>query len=48
MSKERFLTVRVPADLDRRLDKLAKANDRTKAAEIRLAIRAHIEQEGSK
>lgn len=38
------LTARVPADLAKRLATIAEANERSTSAELRLAIRAYIEQ----
>lgn len=38
------LTAQVPADLARELQQLADANDRPRSAEIRLALRAHLER----
>ena len=38
-----FLTIRVPASLKAALSTLAAERDRTIAAEVRLAIKAHLE-----
>jgi predicted transcriptional regulator len=37
------LTARIPADLAEALTKLAEANERSASAEVRLALKAHIE-----
>lgn len=39
---DKFLTLRVPADLHDQLLELAKRNDRTLAAEARRAFRNHL------
>lgn len=41
---DKLLTVRVPADLHGALQALARLNERTVAAEVRLAIRDRLEQ----
>ncbi len=38
-----FITVRIPASLHSELRALAKSNERTLAAEVRLAVRARID-----
>ena len=43
--EDKFLTIRVPADDHKALAELAKRNERTIAAEVRLAIRAALETE---
>ena len=39
---DKFLTLRLPADLHDQLLELAKRNDRTLSAEARRAFRAHL------
>jgi len=40
-----FLTTKVPPHLKRELADRARANDRTLSAEVRLALRRHLEQQ---
>lgn len=44
VTKTAMLYTRVEEELAERLSELAKANERTAAAEVRLAIRAHLER----
>jgi predicted transcriptional regulator len=37
----------VDADVRRELERLARMNERSLSAEIRLALRAHVEREGA-
>jgi hypothetical protein len=39
-----FLTALVPPHLKRKLETQARANDRSVSAELRLALRRHLEQ----
>ena len=41
-TSDAFLTVRVTPDLRDAINALAEQNDRTQAAEIRIAIRKHV------
>lgn len=45
MGQDKFLTVRIPAGEHAELRKLAKRNDRTVAAEVRVAIRDRLNAE---
>lgn len=44
--KEQRITIRVPTPLRLELVALAERNERTPSAEIRRALKAHIEAEG--
>lgn len=41
------LTARIPAELAEALTKLAEANERSASAEVRLALKAHVEAQTS-
>jgi predicted DNA-binding protein len=41
-SPDIVVTIRIPRDLDAKLTEIAERNERTKAAVIRLAIRAYL------
>ena len=41
-------TVRIPADINEQLNKLAKAEDRAIAAVIRSALKEYVEKNGNK
>lgn len=43
----RALTVRWPSDLHDRLRRTAERNDRTVNAEVRIAVREHLEREAA-
>ena len=45
--KNNYLTIRIPDSERARLEQLATANDRTLAAEVRRAIRAHLDAQTS-
>lgn len=38
----------LPPDLTKRMDRLARRNERSRAAEIRIAVRAHLARHGVK
>lgn len=38
------IAVRIPSDLADRLEELAAENERTLSGEVRVALRAHVEQ----
>lgn len=40
-----FFNLRLPKDLHEELTRLAKHNDRQKAAEVRVALRKHVDAE---
>lgn len=42
-----FFTVRIPASMRDSLEALAKRNDRSQAAETRIALRQHLQTNGS-
>jgi hypothetical protein len=44
--KDRYMTIRLPADIERELRKMAEANTRTLAAEVLHCVKLEIAKKG--